>query len=182
MYGLIHSAARQMVLDQFGAETWRSVLERAGMSELHFIHGEVYTDETTLSLIGAIVETASIPADTLLFEFGRYWISYVSGSAFSRAMTMSGNDFVSFVEGMDRLHRGVRTAMPMARMPSFEVLSSTSRIVEILYISERTGLDSFVAGLLTGLLERFGEKGVVTYAPADDGMVYSIALETRAVA
>jgi hypothetical protein len=182
MYGLIHSAARQMVLDQFGGETWRSALERSGLSELHFIHGEVYADEVTLGLIGAIVETTRMPVDALLFEFGRYWITYVSGSAFSRAMAMSGNDFVSFVEGMDRLHRGVRTAMPMARMPSFEVLSSTPHVVEVLYVSERAGLDAFVAGLLTGLLERFGQKGVVTHASASDGIVYSIAIEARAAA
>lgn len=182
MYGLIHSAARQMVLEQLGPDVWRQTLDRAGLDDLHFISGEVYGDEVTLGLIGAIVETTSIPADTLMFEFGRYWITFVAKSAFARAMDVSGGDFVSFIDGLDRLHRGVRTAMPMARMPSFEVLHSTPDRVEVLYVSERQGLERFVCGLLTGLLERFGERGAVGFAHAEDGIVFSINMEARAAA
>ncbi|WP_135209881.1 heme NO-binding domain-containing protein [Vitreimonas flagellata] len=182
MYGLIHSAARQMVLDQLGAEAWRRVLQRAGFDDLHFINGEVYSDEATFALIGAIVDENGIASDTLLFEFGRYWIGFVATSAFANAMAATGDDFVSFVDGLDRLHRSVRTAMPQARMPSFEVLSAIGGNVEILYVSERAGLDNFVAGLLQGLLEKFGARGAISYARADDGVVFSIALEARAAA
>ncbi len=182
MYGLIHAAARKMVLDQLGAEAWRRVLERAGFDDLHFINGEVYSDETTFALIGAIVEESGIAADKLLFEFGRFWIGFVGTSAFANAMAATGDDFVSFVDGLDRLHRSVRTAMPQARMPSFEVLDARVGRVEILYVSERAGLETFVAGLLQGLLEKFGERGAISHAPADDGVVFSVALEARAAA
>ena len=182
MYGLIHSAARQMVLEQLGADAWSRILARAGYVDMHFINGEVYGDEVTFGLVGASSDVIAMPADELLFAFGRYWIGFVGQSAFSSAMKATGKDFVSFVAGLDRLHRSVRIAMPEARMPSFEVLQPDAAHVKILYVSDRRGLEAFVAGLLQGLMDRFGESGQISHAHAPDGVVFTIALRARAAA
>lgn len=182
MYGMIHTAARQMVLDRFGPEAWERVIARAGFDSMHFINGEVYGDDVTLALVGAIVAESGMPADELLRAFGKYWIGYVTTSPFAAAFNATGHDFTSFVDGLDRLHRSVRTAMPRANMPKFEVLETAPGRVDILYSSTRAGLEPFVAGLLLGLLERFGESGEISYSPGEGGVVFAVAMRARAAA
>ena len=183
MYGMIHNAARELAVAQWGEDAWRRILDRAGLDEIHFIAGDVYSDEVTFGLMGAITEETGVPLETLLFDFGRYWIIYASESAFASVMRTCGADFQSFVAGLDRMHRSIRTAMPQAQMPSFEVLSNTDGRVEILYASTRQGLEPFVDGLFVGLLDHFKEAGEISHAPRnDEGVVFTVKLAKRRAA
>ena len=44
MYGLIHSAARELVLESMGPEMWANILKTCGLSEEHFINGKRFED------------------------------------------------------------------------------------------------------------------------------------------
>jgi len=182
MYGMIHAAARQLTLDRFGPEAWERIRARSGLTDMHFISGETYPDEATSALLNEIVAECGIPVDGLLRAFGAYWITYVTLSTFAAAFEATGRDFVSFIEGLDRLHRGVRTAMPRADMPKFEVLESAAGCVDVLYVSNRTGLEPFVEGLLHGLLRRFNEQGEISWRATPDGVVFTVAMTQRTAA
>ena len=76
---------------------------------------------------------------------------------------MAGNDLVSLLSNLDRMHVGIAAQMPGASMPSFEVLDASDTQIKIRYRSERDGLEAFVVGLLQGLLNQFNDFGEIRY-------------------
>lgn len=167
MYGMIHRAVRQMVLDGQGEATWAEIERAAGLGPAEMISAEVYDDEVTLKLIGATSEILAEPVDDLLLAFGRYWISFAERGSFGRILDFTGTDLISFIGNLDNMHKGVQAVMPDARMPTFKLLDATPGRLIVSYASTRTGLERFVEGLLLGLLDRFGHTGSVSAKPAN---------------
>ncbi len=167
MYGMIHRAVRQMVLDDKGEATWAEIERAAGLGPAELISAEVYDDEVTLKLIGATAEILAEPVDELLLAFGRYWISFAERGSFGQVLNFTGTDLISFIGNLDNMHQGVQAVMPEARMPSFKLLDATPGRLLVCYASTRTGLERFVEGLLLGLLDRFGHVGTVSERPAN---------------
>lgn len=174
MYGMIHQAAREMSLGVLGEEAWQAVLDKTGLEEEHFLSSRHYNDDVTLKLIGAISEVSGMPAPELLEAFGKFWIDFAANSSYGPVMEMCGDTLEEFLENLDRMHSSVKTTMPDASMPMFEVLPTEGPGIEVLYTSERDGLGPFVKGLLQGLSERFGESADVTWQDHAEGLVYSI--------
>ena len=182
MYGMIHKAARELVLQAHGEAVWDRVAAAANIQDDHLISGEHYDDAVTLAAINAISEEIRTPVPELLEVFGEYWIGFTGTTAYASFLDMSGDDLPSFLENLDRLHTSVKATMPQADMPSFQVLRSTAAEIEVLYASNREGLETFVKGLLKGLLARFGETGEVVFSEAADGVRFIIQRNTSAQA
>jgi hypothetical protein len=181
MYGMIHQAARKMAIESMGEARWRDILAEIGFDEEHFISGRHYDDATTFALVGAVSKASGMAMDPLLEAFGRYWIGFAGASSYGRMLDVAGETFEELIESLDRMHASIKSTMPEASMPGFEVLESNGAAMELRYSSERTGLNSFVVGLLKGLLDRFGEVGEITpRAASDGGVIFSIAREMRA--
>ena len=174
MYGMVHKAARAMALEKFGTEFLDRVLERCGLGDEHFISSEIYDDETTLSLVAALSEESGLPTDELLTAFGQYWIKFATQSSYRQVMAMTGSSLDEFLANLDRMHAGIESAMPGARMPSFELVGNTGDSIDVIYRSSRAGLEPFVKGLMMGVLTYFGEKGDVELSPAEDGTLVRI--------
>jgi guanylate cyclase soluble subunit beta len=79
-------------------------------------------------------------------------------------MDFTGQDLVTFINNLDRMHRSVVLAMPDARVPSFTLMEETRKRLLVRYRSDRTGLETFVIGLLEGLMDRLNETGSVEVA------------------
>lgn len=161
MYGMIHRAAREMILEDRDPATWSRILQQAGLEERDFISGQAYPDETTFALIGAAAAELGLSLEDTLLAFGRYWIQFANRSAFSALMKMAGSDISEFSGNLDRLHDNIRLSLPGVDAPSFLVVSSDDSAIRIAYRSSRTGLESFVTGLFEGLLLHFGQTGQV---------------------
>lgn len=168
MYGMVHQAARDLATQELGGDGWKAVLESCGLDETHFISSDLYSDEVTFKLVGAICEIAQLAPADLLRTFGKHWVSYASKTSYGALMDQFGDDLESFVENLDDLHSRVQASMPGAQLPSFELVSATPQYLDVAYRSHREGLVPFVAGLLEGLMARFGETGTVTVLPGDD--------------
>ncbi len=176
MYGMIHQAAREMVNDQHGPEVWNDILRKSGLGEEFFISAQHYPDEKTNDLIGTISQISDKDIETVLEEFGAYWIKFSDASSFAGIMRMAGDDLFSFISNLDRLHASIKTTMNKAQTPSFEVVELTATKIGVVYRSDRTGLAPFVRGLFYGLLAHFGETGTVTHRDIDDGCLFTIEL------
>ena len=177
MYGMIHQAAREMIHDLHGPAVWADILRKSGLGDESFISAQHYSDEQTLSLINAISVSTGKDIDTVLEEFGGYWINFTEASSFAGIMRMAGDNLFSFIGNLDRLHASIKTSMNKAVTPSFEVIRSTETTVEVMYRSDRTGLAPFVRGLFYGLLAHFGETGTVTHVDQEDGCLFTIDLQ-----
>jgi guanylate cyclase soluble subunit beta len=161
MYGMIHVAVRKMVTDDLGESGWAQVLKATGYGGGEFISASTYDDGVTLAIVGASASACSQDLDHFLERLGQYWICFASDGAYKSLMAVTGADLLTFLENLDRLHTAVQAAMPAARLPSFTVTDSGQGYVRVAYASERTGMESFVTGLLQGLLHRFGHAGKV---------------------
>lgn len=92
-----------------------------------------------------------------------------------------GGDLATFIRNLDRLHVGVRDALPGVRTPRFRLVEETDESLLVAYSSSRPGLDPYVRGLLQGLLRRFHVCGAVepSLAPDNGETHYRIRLGMR---
>lgn len=174
MYGMIHKALRDMAVRQMGDAAWHDLLRSGGFTQPLFIGMEYYSDATTMGMIHLLANHLGRPLEDVLHEFGREWIDFAGASEYGRILAMSGDDFISFLESLDRMHASIRSNMPRAEMPSFEVLETDETTTQLRYRSNRTGLEPFVQGILLAAAERFGERVAVEYTPEDDGTRFTI--------
>ena len=173
---MIHQAARSLFIELRDEAEWKLLEERAGLTNEHFISAQSYDDDVTFALIGEIVRSLDVEPEVVLERLGRHWLKFADESAYASMLRMAGTDIETFLRNLDRMHASIKATMPSAVMPSFEVLPSSGEggPLELRYSSPRTGLESFVSGLLAGLLERFGEAGTVSVRPRPGGAIFEI--------
>ncbi len=178
MYGLIHRAVRQMATDRLGAEQWRVLSRAADVHDDDMISAKVYSDETTMRLIGAVSAELDVPMEDMLEQFGQYWVRFAGESAYAPMLDLAGSNLLDCLFNLDRLHSGIKLTLPDAELPSFSVLDHGRGYVNVRYSSIRVGLEPFVKGLLAGLLARFDLVGsVVAIGPSDLGIVFHVVFE-----
>lgn len=176
MYGMIHRAARTMCIEVLGEHAWQELAASAGFEEGDFISSHVYPDDRTMALVSAIAAKADLTVDQALEAFGTFWISYADKSAYGQVMRMNGDTLAEFLSNLDRMHGTVQRVLVDSRMPCFYVESASATHIDVLYQSDRPGLEAFVRGLLRGLMARFGATGEIAHAPASDGVRFTITL------
>ena len=179
MYGMIHKAVEAMTCEVAGEDVWNSIREQSGLDDAHFISGQSYSDDLTMALIGAAQAELDIPLEDLLERFGRYWIEFAGKTRYSNFMDMAGDDVETFMDSLDNMHASIRASMPGADMPSFEAQTLADGRLEVIYRSSREGLEPFVVGLLHGVLERFDQKGSVTFEVKEGQSNFYITLDTQ---
>lgn len=174
MYGMVHQALRDMALQHIAPTEWDTLLDRAGLSQALFIGVEYYSDDRTMALISAVAAHLNMTLDDALHEFGRVWIDFAGASDYGRILRMAGDDLVSFLESLDRMHASIRSNMPKAEMPTFELIEADAQQMKLQYRSKRTGLAPFVTGILLAVAERFGETVSISCSLEAGGAVFTI--------
>jgi hypothetical protein len=160
---MVHNGIRAMVVERLGEKDWLRIERLGGFSPSEFIGLNVYNDTITFRIVEIAADALGLPLSSCLREFGRYWIIFAQRGAFGAIMDFTGNDLISFISNLDRMHRAVAATMPRGSMPSFILNEQSTTSLSILYRSERVGLEQFVMGLLEGLLDRFEVIGKVQY-------------------
>jgi len=156
MYGLIHTALREMVLEHHGEKTWEAIVTGSGVPADSFLTMRSYDDETTLALIGAASNILELPLDKSLEAFGEYWISSFATKEYGRLLDHTGDSPIEFLQNLDDLHDRISTSFTDFKPPSFRVDIKDAKTAVVRYSSNREGLTPFVVGILEGLGKRFG--------------------------
>jgi hypothetical protein len=176
MYGMINKAIRTLVTQEAGEDVWNQVLESSGVSDDVFDDLEGYDDSVTFSLVGSASEIMGIPASDVLEMFGIYWID-VAKEGYGDYFNSFGNDFESFVEGLDEMHVRISEMLPNLAPPSFEIKKLGDNHFEIHYESPREGLAPLAIGTLKGVAKHFGGEAEITqveYKGTDDHDVFEV--------
>jgi hypothetical protein len=155
MYGLINSALRSMVCEQYGHETWQQVLETAELSEEHFFVMKSYPDDITHKIVNSATQILNLSGYDLMESFGRYWIRYTKTAGYQEIMDMCGETLPEFLSSLDDLHTRLGVQFPKFSPPSFECNEVSDTTLELHYRSTRQGLAPMVVGLVQGLGDRF---------------------------
>ncbi len=178
MYGLINVAIRDMVLAQFGDETWTSIVQKSGVGEDAFVRMDQHDDAVTYGLVGAASEVLDLSASEVLQAFGAYWTTFTAEEGYGPLLTAAGETLPEFLQNLDAMHTRVGTMYPDFKPPSFECTDVTDSGLNLHYRSSRDGLDDLVIGLLKGLGQRFKVNVTVEQTAAkasgDDHSVFHV--------
>ena len=177
MYGMINEAIRTLVTREAGEEVWNQVLESSGVGDDVFDGMEGYDDSVTYSLVGAASETLGVPASDVLEMFGVYWALEVAPKGYGDYFNAFGNDFETFVSGLDEMHVRIAEMLPDLTPPSFSIETLGENHYEIHYESPREGLAPLAIGTLKGIAQHFGGTADVTqieYKGTDDHDVFEV--------
>ena len=156
MYGMINKAIRTLVVRETSEEVWEQVLEASGIDEDAFEDLEAYDDSVTFALVGATSETLGLPASDVLEMFGVYWAVDVAPKGYGEYFNAFGNDFESFVSGLDEMHVRISQMLPSLSPPSFDIEKLGENHFKIHYKSPREGLAPLAIGTLKGIAMHFG--------------------------
>ena len=155
MYGLVNKAIKDLVVKEFGDQTWDEVCKMAGFEEGEFVGMERYPDSLTYQLVGSISKITNMESKDVLEAFGEHWILYTADEGYGDIMNLSGNNFVYFLSNLDMLHERIAGLMPHLSPPKFTTRNSTQQSIELEYRSERAGLTPMLYGLIKGLAKRY---------------------------
>ncbi|KAK8757400.1 hypothetical protein V5799_004968 [Amblyomma americanum] len=178
-YGFIHCALEDLVTKKFGAETWKELLEKSGitMHGASFLMHKVYTDEMTLKLVGAACEVLGLDLDTCLEAFGEHFLYFCQQHGYDHILRVLGSNMADFLTNLDNLHDHLASTYPGMRAPSFRVTPGPSGQILLHYYSDRKGLHPIVLGIVKvvgreffntevraniSVVSEFGDKAHVT--------------------
>ena len=160
---MIHKGARHAVIKIFGKEAWETSLSISGLSEEHLISAAHYDDVMTYSLIEAI----SLQCNMTLNEVLR-------AAGYGEIIALTGRNLVEFIENLDRMHESLNRTLPKAVLPSFQLISATPNRLEVIYKSQRDGLEELVLGIFEGVLEYFDEQMEIGYKVTEKGTYFTL--------
>ena len=162
MYGMINKAIRTLVIRETNEEVWEQVLIKSGVSEDVFEDLESYDDSVTFSLVGAVSETLEIDPADVLEMFGVYWAVDVAPKGYGEYFDAFGDDFESFVAGLDEMHVRITKMLPSLVPPAFEIEELGENHFKVHYVSQRDGLAPLAVGMLKGVALHFGGEADIT--------------------
>jgi hypothetical protein len=161
MYGMVNQAVKGLVITKFGDEAWAKICEKAKVSTEDFVFMQYYPDEMTYGLVAAASEELALPAETILREFGKYWVLYTAKEGYGPLMDLFGSDFQSCLKNLNNLHARMGMSMPHLQPPRFAFAQEDQSTYIVSYFSKRAGLSAMVIGLLEGLAAKYGIRAEV---------------------
>jgi hypothetical protein len=180
MYGIIHRAVRDLVIETAGTDAWAQLCASKGISSHIFEPMDSYSDEQTYGLIIATAEFIGRPLDEILFQFGVYWVKVTAPRDYGMIFHITGGDLFEFLEGLDAMHERIVLTFANLQMPYFSLERVDEATARLHYRSSRPGLAPFVLGLLDGLAQHFQADALVEHlerkADGADHDIYLITL------
>lgn len=155
MYGLVNQGVKDLVISNFGEESWRKLAEDAN-SPTDFVAMQYYEDALTYRLVGAASKLLNLPPEKILSEFGKHWVHFTGKEGYGPIMDLFGSDFKTCLSNLNHLHTRMGMTLPHLKPPSFEFSEIDQSTFDLKYKSERVGLGPMVTGLIEGLAKKYG--------------------------
>lgn len=188
MYGLVNQGVHDLAVKLGGEALWLEILAAAGIDDEQYVSLSTYPDEVTYQLIAAASSVLGLSQEEVLHAFGRHWVLYTAQRGYGAIFDTMGASLPDFLANLDSMHARLSLSMPELTPPSFVCEQLEGNQLRLEYWSDRRGLAPMVAGLLTGLGERFGlTLSVNQTVSRDDGadhdeFIVDYGQESRAVA
>jgi len=155
--GIINRGIQELVECKFCKTTWEKIKKRAGCNDPFISASEDYPDQTTYDLVDAASEITELPHDTVLMEFGKYWIPNTGARSYPTFFKLAGDSARVFLLNMAIVHRHIAMNRHNFGPPIFEYEETPSGRLLMYYKSPRM-LCSALHGLILCVGIYFGEK------------------------
>ncbi len=157
MHGLINRSIQCFISDTYGADTWASVTQDAGLGFERFEPMLEYDDAQTYAVLDAAAARLSKTRETLLEDLGTYLITNPHVQAPRRLLRFGGVTFVDFLHSLDDLHDRARLAVPELDLPKLELLGYRATGGFTLYCRWRhPGFGYVLIGVLRAMADDYG--------------------------
>jgi hypothetical protein len=171
MYGIINQSIQELILKEYGEETWLRIISKSGIDVSEFQNHEVYDDAYTYKLAISIAEVLKTDVETVLKIFGEFWITEISLKKYPNMMATGGRGFKDFMLNLPNFHNRVYLTYPELIAPEFKVWEDNESLL-IEYHSSRNGLAPLMEGMIYGIIKMFDEKNLKVqkeYSKSPDG-------------
>lgn len=162
MHGVVNQAIEGLIIEQFGKDKWEEILIAANCHDTTFYNNQNYPDSITYDLAINASKILNIELNTILFEFGKYWVLTIAKQKYEVLLRSVGNDLFEFLIQLPNFHSRVMLYYPNIIPPEFKVNQIDSNKVHLFYYSKRPGLYPFVSGILEGLKIFFDSNCTIT--------------------
>lgn len=157
MKGVINKGIQELVEAKFGTEAWNEVKEIAKCDEPFFSTSEDYPDQMTLDLANATSKVSGLPLETVLVEFGKFWVSKTGFESYPTFFKLAGKNARELLLNLNKVHKQVTKNIHNARPPHFEFEELPDSRLLMHYRSDRR-LCAVMRGLIMGVGIHFDEE------------------------
>ena len=156
MKGIVFNMFSDLVTDNFGYETWDTLIERTQPdSEAIYTSANVYADEELVAYVTELARITGEPANDLIRVFGKFMMHRFRAI---HPEFIEGHSAKSFLKSVhDVIHVEVLKLHPDALLPRFDYEDSADDRLTMLYHSPRQ-LCPLAEGLIAGAAEVFGGR------------------------
>ncbi|OCB78477.1 heme NO-binding domain-containing protein [Flavobacterium crassostreae] len=151
MYGIVNKSIEDLVVANFGREKWEIIHEKSGIDIDFFLSNEIYDDEVTYKIAGAVAQEMQMTLSAVLIAFGEWWVVKTTKEKYPGLMESGGTNLRDFLINLPNFHNRVMLVYPKLTPPEFKVTDITPNALHLHYFSKREGLQDFVRGILQGL-------------------------------
>lgn len=174
MYGIIHKAVRSYVLKTAGPKVWDQIVDRCDLGDEHTLSSVYFDDSVTVEMVVASASILGVSVDKAFELVGEYWTEFAIETGYKSLFDMAGDSLPEFLSNLDRMHSSLKISLTQAVMPSFNLTHADDDGFEVIYRSQREGLETFVVGLLRGVAAYYGETLDISYEPAASGIRFTL--------
>ncbi|MBK8444247.1 MAG: heme NO-binding domain-containing protein [Sphingobacteriales bacterium] len=158
MYGIVNKSIEELIVQNYGAEKWELIKEKAGVEVEYFISSQNYSDDITFTLAQTIATELNLSLSDVLKTFGEWWILHTGKNYYGYLLESGGEEFGIFLKNLPSFHNRVMMMYPKLTPPEFLVSNVKENSLHLHYMSKRKGLTDFVYGLISGLGKLFATE------------------------
>ncbi|KAK9758767.1 hem-NO-binding [Popillia japonica] len=148
MYGMLLESVQHFVQLEYGEETWKEILQVAGLKFTVFNTHQVYPDDIMQTLAKACETVTASSYDSFMNFFGRCFCRYFSHFGYDLTIKATGRYFTDFLENVDNIHILFRMSYPKMKSPSMYLTNIDEKGCILVYKSSRQGYVQYLIGLL----------------------------------
>jgi len=160
MHGLIFVTWEKYIAERFGEALLRDYREAIGETAATSpLASRTYSDEFLLAGVGVACKLTGLPLDTLLWEYGRYFMLNGLTSHLCAYLLTKVNDGRELLLMMRKAHAQMRRLPDGLTPPLFEyqAISSSPHDLALIYDSPRH-LCALLWGAIEGAAQRYGQR------------------------
>jgi hypothetical protein len=175
MYGIVNKAIQELVIENYGKDTWEKIKITSGVHVDFFLGNETYPDADTYKLAAAVSEELNLSLKEVLIAFGEYWVLKTGQKNYGSLMKSGGHTLKEFLLNLPNFHSRVMLIFPNLTPPEFVVSDIEEKSLHLHYYSNRQGLQDFVHGLIQGLGKMYNAQTNITLLKSrNDGFDHEV--------
>ncbi|KAF8569046.1 hypothetical protein P879_03518 [Paragonimus westermani] len=151
MYGVLVEGLKQYVTKVFGDGLWWVALQHVTGKQKIIQTRQIYPENLLPQMITQLADMTGVSEDELYYEYGYFFLQYLTDSGFESLLRVLGDGFTEFLNALDDLHHHLQFSYPRIKPPAFLIAHMTDNTIDLVYESRRECFGHFVRGQLIAI-------------------------------